>query len=242
MIIALSCCDLLSVLMSTQTFFLRLTFWMTETDLLTAIQIYHHLDDLFAAISMFALLVMSIERYLGVYYPIYHHTSVTRRRLLTLLAIFSIFPATLLSISANQMISYPMALGIFFLVYVAPFIFFNYRLFKISTKIRLRNAMPPEKRIRITNFKSVSSCLLAVACLVFFSIASFLFIIISSVEGSRSNTARLSYTWTALAFRMNCTFNSLIFFWKNKVLRIEGMKILQSFKSRVSGTETNSIA
>ena len=103
-IMVLSYCDLLTVLVSTQSFFLRITFWMTETNLLTAIQIYHLLDDLFAAISMLALLVMSIERYLGVYYPIYHRISVSRHRLLALLALFTIFPATLLTISANQLI------------------------------------------------------------------------------------------------------------------------------------------
>jgi hypothetical protein len=29
---------------------------------------------------------------------------------------------------------------------------------------------------------------------------------------------------------MNSTFNSLIFFWKNKILRTEGMKIIKGLK------------
>jgi hypothetical protein len=31
---------------------------------------------------------------------------------------------------------------------------------------------------------------------------------------------------------MNCTFNCLIFFWKNKVLRAEGLKVWKSMKIR----------
>ena len=231
-----SCCDFITVLVGVQNFFLRFTFWFTENDYLLAfIEIYGRFLSL-------SLLIMSIERYLGVYYPIYHRTSVTRRRLLTLLAIFTILPATLPSLSLNQVISYPMAVGILLTIYVAPFIFFNYKLFKISRKFRRENTILPEKRIKILYLKNISSCLLAVACLVFFSIPTFVYIVVSAVDGSTSKNARLAYMWVAIVFFMNCTFNSLIFFWKNKVLRVEGMKILQRFKCRVSATEGNNIA
>ena len=243
LIMVLSCSDLIAALLSTLTFFLQLTLLSTENNnLLTTMEIYRRCDNLFAGISMLALLVMSIERYFGAYHPIFHRTSVTRRRLLTLLGLFSIFPAALLIISINQIvISYPVAVCIFLLIYLPPFIFFNYKLFKISTKLRRKNVISPQNRIKVRNLKHFSSCLLAVACLMLFSIPSFIYIAVSAVEGSTSSDARLSYMWLAIAFRMNCTFNSLIFFWKNKVLRIEGIKILQALKARVFGTETNTI-
>jgi hypothetical protein len=36
--------------------------------------------------------------------------------------------------------------------------------------------------------------------------------------------------WAKTITLMNCTFNSLIFYWKNKVLRTEGLKVLKSLK------------
>ena len=128
----------------------------------------------------------------------------------------------------RMVISYPQPTGIFLLVYVAPFVFFNYKLFKISRKNRRRNVIDSETRMKLTALKNVSSCLLAVACLVFFLIRSFVFIVLSAVEGSTSSNARLWFVWVSTVFRMNCTFNSLIFFWKDKVLRREGIKVLKT--------------
>ena len=98
---------------------------------------------------MCSLLAMCIERYLGVYYPIFHKTyrcftkHITRRRLLTLLAIFIILPTTITIICANDLV----------------------------------------------------------------------------ISGA-----------------VVCSFNSLIFFWKNKVLRDEGIKIIKKIKDRVLGS------
>ena len=232
MIMVLSYCDLITVLVGTQRFFIRFTFWQTENhNLLTPIEVYQRFGTLSVSISMLALLLMSIERYVGTYHPVFHRTSVNKRRLLTLLAITIIFPATLLVISINhdnvKVISYPLATGIFLLIYAVPFTFFNYKLFKISRKIRRRNISSQEQRIKMINLKNISSCLLAVACLVSITIPCFIFIAVSSSEGSTSNNARLAFLWLATVFRMNCSFNSLIFFWKNKILRREAIKILQ---------------
>jgi hypothetical protein len=45
---------------------------------------------IFLAFSLLALLVMNFDRYLATSYPIFHRTSVTKGRLLTLLAILII--------------------------------------------------------------------------------------------------------------------------------------------------------
>jgi hypothetical protein len=44
------------------------------------------------------------------------------------------------------------------------------------------------------------------------------------------NNATLAGLWTATISLMNCTFYCLIFYWKNKVLRTEGLKVLKSLK------------
>ena len=237
MIMVLSCCDLLSVVTFSSGFLFYVTIWFTENnELYTKLTIFRHLLYLPASFSLCTLMVMCIERYLGVYYPIFHKTSMTKRKLLTILAVFSILLTTLIIISANDwLVSREVALSIYMAIFIPPFIFFNYKLFKISRKMRRQKATSPEKRKKI-NLKNINTCLLAVACLVFLSTPNIFFVVFSSVEGSTSKNARLSATWSALTLVMNCSFNSLIFFWKNKVLRDEGIKIIKKIKDHVLGS------
>jgi hypothetical protein len=44
------------------------------------------------------------------------------------------------------------------------------------------------------------------------------------------DNANLAAMWAIAISLMNCTFNCLIFSWKNKVLRTEGLKVLKSMK------------
>ena len=107
--------------------------------------------------------------------------------------------------------------------------------------MRRQNATSPEKRRKI-NLKNVNTCLLAVACLVFLSVPVSFYVVFRLVEGSTSDNtndttlSHLSATWAATTIVMNCSFNCLIFFWKNKVLRDEGIKIIKKIKDRVLGS------
>ena len=231
LIMVLSCCDLLTVVIYSSAFLLSFTIQFNENnELYTKMAICWHLIKLLAGISLLALMVMGIERYLGVYYPIFHKTSVTR---LTLLAIFIILTTTLVIISTNDLVlSRLVAAAIFMVVFMPPFMFFNHNLFNISRKMRLKK-ITAEKRRKI-NLKNVNTCLLA--CFVFFSIPVCFHVVFSIVEGSMSDNARLSRTWIGTTYVINCSFNSLIFFWKNKVLRSEGIKIIKKIKDRIFGS------
>ena len=237
MIIVLSCCDLLAVV--TYNSVLQLSFiirFTEENELYTKLKLYWHFMTLPACLSMLTLMVMCIERYLGVYYPIFHKASVTRRKLLTLLAIFMILSTTLVVISANELvISVPVATTIFMAFFSPPFIFFNYKLFKISRKMRRQNATSAENR-RATRLRNINTCLLAVACFVVLTVSLSFWVVFSLLEGSTSDNARLSLVWGTTILVMNCSLNSLIFFWKNIVLRVEGIKIIKKIKDRVLGS------
>ena len=237
MIIVLSCCDLLSVVTFSSGFLFYVTTWFAENDeLYTKLTIFQHLLNLPANFSFCSLMVICIERYLGVYYPIFHKTSVTKRRLLTILAVFFILPTTLTILCTNGLvISTAVALSISMAIIIPPFIFFNYKLFKISRKMRRQNATSPEKRRKI-RLKNINTCLLTVACLVVSSIPATVYVVFGLVEDSTSENTRLSLVWSDTTFVMNCSFNSLIFFWKNKVLRDEGIKIIKKIKDRVLGS------
>ena len=216
MILVLSCCDLVAVATNNLGLLVFLISWLREDyDLLPTFRLHIDFIPVFVTFSLFALLVMSIERYLGAYYPIFHRTSVTRRRLMTLLAILLIFQTTLKVISTHDMIIPRTVHPVFIMIAVfLPLVFLNFKLLKISREVRQRISISPEKRTRI-NLKSISTCLLVVACLVVLSIPACVYIIFNT-ENKEASNARLSSIWTVTFFTMNCTFNSLIFFWTLK--------------------------
>ena len=181
MVMLLSCFDLVAVATNSLGTLVFLISWLKEDyDLLTTCWLYLDSVVVFFAFSLFALLVMSIERYLGAYYPIFHRTSVTRRRLLTLLAILLSFQTPLKVISIHDMIIPRTGHPVFIMIAVfLPLVFLNYKLFKISREVRRRISTSPEKRARI-NLKSISTCLLVVACLVVLSIPNCIYIYFST--------------------------------------------------------------
>ena len=235
MIMVLSCFDLVSVVTNQPGLLLYLISWLREDyHLLPKMKISLFIVGVLQAFCLLVLLVMSIERYLGAYHPIFHRTSVTRRRLLTLLAILVIFSTTLQVVAIDDMIiSSAHAEMIFAIAVFPPLLYFNFKLFKISREVRRRKAASPEKRTTI-NLKSISTCLLVVVCLVVLSISTCVFTVVDIVsENRQACNVRLSYVWGITSYNMNCTFNCLIFFWKNKILRARGIKILKTFKDRL---------
>ena len=241
MIMVLSCSDLATVLTNHSGILVYLISWLIDdSDLLFKMRMYQNYISTFIAFSFHVLLVMNIERYLGAYYPIFHRTSVTRRRLLSLLAILVFFHITLFAISTDDIIiSRTIVLTLCIIVTFPPLVFINFKLFKISREVRRRKATLPEKRTTL-NLKSISTCLLVAACLVVLSIVAGSSIVFNiNIEKNKEAYniyVMLTGVWVTTIFTMDCTFNSLIFFWKNKVLRIEGMKILKALKDCLVGS------
>ena len=235
MIMVLSCFDLVAVVANYPGLLMYLMSWLREDyGLLLKVKIFLHFVIVFLGFPLHALLVMSIERYLGAYYPIFHRTSVTKRRLLTLLAILLTVHTVFHVISANDMIiSRAFSIVIFVICVFPPLLYFNFKLFKISREVRQRNVISPKKGMTM-NLKSISTCWLVLACLLILSIPSSVYIVFNiNTANKEASNARLSYMWATAIFSMNCTFNSLIFFWKNKVLRTEGIKILKTVKDKL---------
>ena len=232
MILVLSCFDMVAVVTNYPGILVYIISWLKEDyDLLQQMRIYLHFTSVFFAFSFVALLLMSIERYLGASYPMFHHTSVTSRRLLTLLAIMLIVPTVMYTISRmNLIISATLSLIILLGLFLPLFIFVNLKLFIIAKKVNRERAVSTGiKRTRM-NLKNISSALWAVACLLLLYIPASVEIVFA--EKSK-NAARLSYIWLETSIIMNSTLNSLVFFWKNKILRAEGIKIVKTVKDRL---------
>ena len=238
MIIVLSCFDLFAVVTNHSGMLVYIISWLRgicTCSFTERMGIYVDISGTFLIFSHLALLVMNTERYLGAYYPIFHRTSVTRRRLLTLLAILLIPITVIRIISRNGLvISGAMLLLIFLALFLPPFIFVNFKLFIIVRKVHRERAVSPEKRTTV-NLQNISIALWIVACLMLLYIPTS-FNIVFNLADKSTNTIRLSYIWSYTCITMNSTLNSLIFFWKNKVLRIEGIKILKTLKDRVVGS------
>ena len=235
MIMVLSCFDLASVITNHPLLALHLVFWINEKhDLVAKMEIYLHFGITAAGFSLVALL-MNIERYLGAYYPIFHRKSVTSRRLLTILAIL-ILPTLLIIISTIKLvISVPVALIIFIIIVYPPLVYINYKLFRISRKIRRSITVLPEETRKV-NLKSISTCLFTVAYIVLLTISNSFYFAFKFTENSMSNNVKLSFVWGYTLYIINSTFNSLIFFWKNKLLRTEAIKLLKTLKDRIFGS------
>ena len=83
------------------------------------------------------------------------------------------------------------------------------------------------------SLKNISTCSLAVACLFLLSIPVFVYILLRRTSKQTEFTldnAELTLLWSRTTVSMNSTFNCLIFYWKNKALRTEGMKVIKSMK------------
>ena len=102
------------------------------------------------------------------YYPFFYLTSVTRRRLLLILAALFMLPliATILSVNkwANTNLMDSILFGLIFL----PTLFLNYESFKISRNFRRHNRGSTEGSTSPDN----STCLLVFACFIVLSISS----------------------------------------------------------------------
>ena len=113
---------------------------------------------------------MNFDRYLATSYPIFHRTSVTKGRRLTLLALLIIVEITLNVMSVNDfVIRYQVHSVILCFFLIPPMLFINYKLFVVVRKSRKNKRISPEMK-RTFSLKIISSWLLAVACGVVVSI------------------------------------------------------------------------
>ena len=236
MIMVLSCCDLLAVLINNPLMALTTMSWLTGK--VDANASWAHISlgstHIFLVCSYLALLVMNFDRYLATSYPIFHRTSVTKGRLLTLLAILIIVQAILDVMSVKDFVFSDQVhfLIITTALIVPAMLFINYKLFLVVRKSRKNKRISPDMK-KTLSLKNISSCLLVVVCVVMMSIPWCVYLGLRANSPETINTvddADIAWMWAITISLMNGTFNCLIFYWKNKVLRTEGLKALKSLK------------
>ena len=236
MIMLLSCWDLLSIVANHPFAAFIALFHLRAGKLdIKADRIWFCLEitNIFIIFSSMVLLVMTLDRYLAICHPIFHRTSVTKGRLLTLLAFLNIFGAILiLSTAFRRGISYEEMVMAVWIVFFPPVFIFNYRLFTISRKSRRGNNLDSSDRQKAFSLKQISNILLASACVALLSIpvSAYIVLTLTSKATATSANAKCVRLWSTTVASMNSTFNCLIFFWKNRLLRTEGIKVIKAIK------------
>ena len=234
-IMVLSCCDLLVVLTNHPFTALVTMLWLTEK-----IHVYpgrllipYGLLLIFIGFSLLALLVMNVDRYLATHYPIFHRTTVTKGKLLTLFAFLVTIQITVTAMSINDLvIPFEVGLLIFCIIVIPPMLFINYKLFTVARKGRRNKEILAEMK-KSFSLKNVLNCLLVVACVSVLSIPTIVYIglrLTSKETESTFQNTHIAGLWARTIASMNSTFNCLIFYWRDKILRTEGIKVFKNMK------------
>ena len=132
----------------------------------------------------------------------------------------------------NLVISYEVSVLIVGFMIVPPMLLINWKLFSVARKSRRQNATAPVMK-KSFSLKNISSCLLIAACLMLLSIPCLVSLVLrltSKEQPYTLNNAQLGLLWAKTVASMNSTFNCLIFGWKNKTFRSEGMKVVKGMK------------
>ena len=177
--------------------------------------------------SLLALLVMNLDRYLAICHPLYHKANITKHKLLSIFGITLFLYTILHTFYIDEMVYSVTVQGIIFLcLYMPPMLFVNYKLFKISRKHHSFNSIIHDKK-RTVSLKQVSTCLMAFANLMLVSIASLIFLVYNILFPNTRETDAV-VLWLKTILTLNSTFNCLIFFWKKQSLRTEAINIAKA--------------
>ncbi len=194
-----------------------------------------------SSMSIMTLFALNIERYLSILHPFYHRTKVTRSRLLKMVVAFWLLPLTLRSLQfifgkiMKIIISATIVCVVFSTVYIYASIY-------IAMQRRPCLAEPREtegqvtvtqivegrtnKKKELQNFKMTKSCAIVVG-LVF--VCNLPFAVTNSLPTRITPT--LAVMWTVTFSLSASSLNSLVFFWKNAILRKETKKLFQNFNN-----------
>ena len=237
LILILSCCDLIVVIVGHPLTIGQALVWtMDDRRILESLIIFETINSVLVGFSSTALLTMNMERYLATVHPLLHRRSVTKRRIVAVVAVFHTVDVVLTTAkaflpgSANDISS---ILAI--IIFVILIIFMNLKMFMVAMSAK-RNGTTNKRSV--TNFKAASTCLLAVLCFCCCSIP-LIFHFFFKLFSTFSDDALISfYLWATTAVNLDSTFNCFLFFWRNKLLRVEGKKILKCGKFGSSQVHT----
>jgi hypothetical protein len=123
-------------------------------------------------------------------------------------------------------------IAVFFSLLLFLFIYSNYKIFTFAKSKREEGRVAPttgttmdEKRKKqFLKVKNISTCPQIIASA----------LRLASKTSLYDRQVLLLNLWSNTFISLNSTFNCVIFFWRNSILRREGMKIVNAFRRRVT--------
>ena len=243
MILVLSCYDVAVVTIS-HPFLIVSTIYISQGEIDKIREdTRNNITHVLYASSMSALFTLNVERFLALTCPFFHQASVTKTRLLCFQVFWTVI---IIGISPLVYLNLETIVDTFACVFISSllflFIYSNYKIFIIAKSKRAdervapTTAMDKNRKTRNLNLKSISTCSLAVGCFFCCFCTHIIYLVLClASRTSLSDTQFLSFfLWSSTFISLNSTFNCVIFFWRNSILRREGMKIVNAFRRRVT--------
>ena len=211
--------------------------WLGKSScVLTGLPVFVHM--IIGGCALKTLIIMNFERYLAIVHPIFHRTKVTKGRLLKCLTVLWLFTGALVVAFVfypfdvlEKFLTVEMLLIMAALVYIYSRIYFtSKRSFQNFRRTNRINSSPQdqgtsqsEREQHLRNIRLVKSCFIVVVC---YCICFLPFTVLND-NFLNNNHGKLIRPWLLTLNLSNSTFNSLIFFWRNKLLRREAKRVLK---------------
>ena len=185
------------------------------------------------AISFVTLFLLNVERYLCIAYPIFHRNNVTTLRLfgsalvLWTLAILHVLSRLFMDVATRYLRS------VFLISFTVLSGCMYAYIFRASRKTANVGRLQNRTTRSMNDYKLAKSCAMVVCC----SIVCFIPVAVTSFLRPREDKVVFALAlWSNALVFAGSSANSVIFFWRNRVLRHEAKKII----SCKAYNETNS--
>lgn len=211
---------------------------------------YHTSVVILSGTSAGTFFIMNIERYFSIVHPMFHRIYVTKKKCLILSGfIFAISATT--SLAPIFKIDIQIFVTILVLIVCLGTLFIYISIFYVARKqsfnpnivgrnpniavqegVRTSTEKPNQRpRNTMSFFQDLllaKAYLLVLFCNFFFQLPNAILLAVSREELTTLNDAVQLKIWTISLVAMTSTINCLIFFWANKILRKEGVKIVKN--------------
>ena len=176
------------------------------------------------SISIWVLTAMTVERFIGVLYPLRHRTLVTKKRIHIFVSCGTSLTTVLIALSFLRDGLFKLSYSLVVFIFLFVTIFAYSKIFLTIRRRQIPGTNNKDKHSVIKEMKLVKSCFLVVACffLCFFGAG-----IINSMALKRNDYFVLR-SWATTLVLANSSLNSLILFWYRPLLKNEAQKVLKS--------------
>lgn len=188
------------------------------------------ITDVFYIAQSFSIVMLptlNVERFLAIKFPFFHQMQVTKKRL----TVFAAFLECLVVLLKSLVWLDVLRSTIFICLPLTSItlVYLNFEMYKIARSKERRIATTISKSNGRENYPKKMPTFFVVVCLMVFLLprAALSFYTSISLTSTFDNMAEVHlHLWSNTIMVMNSSFNCLAFFWKNSLLRREGLKIV----------------